>query len=292
MNACPPAASNLHMHWQPFRLSPCRITGILFLLALAPAFANAPAGILAQLPAGMEANLIDPLTVDKRPSFAEGEHLRFKLGWSFFTVARSVLTVQPETYREEPALKISVNTRTNGFADTFYKVRNTSTSWISRDVSWSWQYSAVQKEGKHDRDIVAFFDPDALTGRYLNNLDGSERAPVNLLPGTFDPLGIVYFVRSLEFDVGDELVIPTSNGKEFFYTVVRVVDKVERKFAVGRREAWVLEPDIKDLGGVFKKSRDASLRFYLSADEFKRPLRMESEVAVGKFWAELVEVVD
>ena len=110
------------------------------------------------------------------------------------------------------------------------------------------------------------------------------------MPGTFDPLGIVFFVRSLDIAVGDELVIPTTNGKEFFFTIVRVTKKVKRKFGLRqKREAFVLEPDIKDLGGVFKKSPDGKIKIFLSADDEKLPLRMESEVAVGSFWAELSE---
>lgn len=248
--------------------------------------------IRVDLPESLRDNLIDPLTVERQPTFTEGEHLVYKLGWSFFTVARSVLEVNPGEMEGNPALEISVRTRTNSFADAFYKVRNLSTSWVSEDVSRSYRYTALQEEGDRERDTVASFDPVESTVQYENRLNGEVREPVPVLPGTFDPVGIVFFVRSLDFEVGDELVIPTSNGKEFFFTVVRVVDKVERKFALGRYEAFVLEPDIKDLGGVFKRSPDGKVRFFFSADEQKLPLRMESEVAVGSFWAELTEIVE
>jgi len=242
------------------------------------------------IPAELQADLVDPLTIQKHPSFANGEHLKFKLGWSIFTVAKAALSVTPGTYADQPALEISLQTRTNSFADAFYKVRNHSTSWIAADVTRAYEYRAIQMEGGHDRDTQALFDTTNLTARYINHLRGEERSPVAILPGTFDPLGIVFFVRSIDFEVGDDLVIPTSNGKEFFYTIVHVVKKVERKFGIGKREAFVLEPDIKDIGGVFKRSPDGNIRFYISADAEKLPLRMESEVAVGKFWADLVEV--
>jgi hypothetical protein len=248
--------------------------------------------LIADLPESMRDNLIDPLTVPKTPTFAGGEHLAFKLGWSLFTVARSELEVIPGEYKGRESLQLRVKTRTNSFADAFYKVRNTSTSWIAADVSRSFEYKAVQHEGDRGRNTTAFFDHETNRARYVNNESGEERDPVEILPGSFDPLGIVFFVRSLDFDVGDKLVIPTSNGKEFFFTVVHVVDKVKRKFLIGKREAYVLEPDIKDIGGVFKKSPDGKIRFYFSADEQKLPLRMESEVAVGSFWAELSEVVE
>jgi hypothetical protein len=269
-----------------------RVPCIALALALLPLHAETTGedSVLAGLPDSMREYYVDPLTVPKQPSFVEGEQLRFKLGWSIFTVARSELEVKPDLYREREALKLQVKTRTNGFADAFYKVRNVSTSWVAPDLSRSFQYTADQQEGDRERNTSAFFEES--TARYVNNRSGEEREPVDILPGSFDPVGIVFFVRSLDFDVGDTLVIPTSNGKEFFYTVVRVVDKVKRKFLIGKREAYVLEPDIKDVGGVFKRSPDGSIRFFFSADDEKLPLRMESEVAVGKFWAELTEVVE
>lgn len=242
------------------------------------------------LPEGYRDRYVDPRTVAKHPSFLDGEVLKFELGWSFFKVARSEMVVRKGALPEEPALpalEIELKTRTNSFADAIYKVRNTSRSWLKPDISGSLRFHAEQVEGTRERDTEAIFDPGGLSARYVNNRNGEERAPVEVLPGSFDPLGIVFFVRSLDFKEGDELVIPTSNGKEFFFTVVRVTGKTERRFAFGKKEAWVLEPDIKDLGGVFKRSENGRIRFYFSADERKLPLRMESEVAVGSFWAEL-----
>lgn len=242
------------------------------------------------LPETYRDRYVDPRTVEKRPSFLDGEVLKFELGWSFFKVARSEMVVRKGVLSGEPdlpAVEIELKTRTNSFADAIYKVRNTSRSWLKPDISGSLRFHAEQVEGGRERDTEAIFDPGGLTARYVNNRNGEERAAVDVLPGSFDPLGIVFFVRSLDFKVGDELVIPTSNGKEFFFTVVRVTGKTERRFSFGKLKAWVLEPDIKDLGGVFKRSENGRIRFYLSADERKLPLRMESEVAVGSFWAEL-----
>lgn len=255
-----------------------------------PAGEAAVQEIMEQLPAEMEPHLVDPLSIAKAPPFLNGEHLKFKLGWSIFTVAKAVLQVSSGTYRDAPAFEISLKTRTNSFADAFYKVRNHSTSWIAQDVSRSYEYHAIQQEGDRDRDTQTLFDTAGLSARYINNRSGDQQGPVRILPGTFDPLGIVFFVRSIDLKVGDDIVIPTSNGKEFFYTIVHVVAKVEKKFAIGKREAYVLEPDIKDIGGVFKRSPDGSIRIYISTDAARLPLRMESEVAVGKFWADLVEI--
>ncbi len=245
---------------------------------------------IPELPPELAVDYVDPLSVEKEATFASGETLKFRLGWSLFKVAKATLQVEPDFYNEATSLKISLSARTNSFADAFYKVRNLSTSWVAGDMSRSFEYSAVQREGERNRDTQAVFDPVSLKARYKNHSSGEEIGPVDILPGTFDPLGIVFFVRCLDFEVGDRLVVPTSNGKEFFYTYIKVVNKVKKRFSLGTYEAFVLEPDIKDIGGVFKRSRNGMIRFYFSADEQKLPLRMESEVAVGKFWAELVDV--
>ena len=248
--------------------------------------------LTVELPDSLREHLIDPVTVPKNPPFAAGEHLRYKLGWSLFTVARSTLDVDTVVRDDgRDALKISVLTRTNSFADAFYKVRNLSTTWVAPDVSRSFEYIAEQDEGDRQRDVQVLFDTADNTVRHYNRISGEMRDPVLVMPGTFDPVAIVFFIRSIDFEVGDQLVVPTTNGKEFFYTIVHVRDKVKKRFQMGKREAFVLEPDIKDVGGVFKKSPDGRIRFYISADEQRLPLRMESEVAVGKFWADLVEVL-
>lgn len=246
--------------------------------------------LLEELPAELAADLIRADEVERQVSFGDGERLEFKLGWSLFRVAEAQLEVIPGRMHGEEALQIVLNTRTNSFADAFYKVRNRSVSWVAGDLSSSFHYQTNQNEGGDRREVTAVFDPVSLTAQYTRQSEDGPREAIPIMEGSFDPLGIVFFVRTLDFEEGDRLVIPTSNGKEFFFTVVHVVDKVERKFLSGRREAWVLEPDIKDLGGVFKRSEDGEVRFFFSADERKLPLRMESEVAVGRFWAELVAI--
>jgi len=242
------------------------------------------------LPAELASQLVDPFEVEKSIPFTDGEQLRFKIGWSLFTVARAELDVEPAGYEDRDAYRITLQARTNGFADAFYKVRNVSRSWTASDMSQAFEYNAVQDEGGRHRNTTARFDSTVQTAQYINHENGEVRDPISIMPGTFDPLSIVFFVRSIDFDVGDRLVVPTSNGKEFFYTIIDVKKKVKRDFLIGKREAFVLEPDIKDLGGVFKRSPDGRIRFFISADADKLPLRMESEVAVGKFWAELTEI--
>lgn len=219
-----------------------------------------------------------------------GEKLTYKIGWSWFDVGEAVLTLEEDERDGQLVWKMELDARTNGFADTFYKVRNNTRSWFDPAVSGTMHYEAIQREGSREKEIVVDFAPEASTARYTNRMTNDVRDPVAIISGTWDPMSITYFVRSLPLEVGKHFIIPTTNGKSLYLTSVSVVKRETRNFKSGKREAFLLEPDIKDLGGVFRKSENASVRFWFSADDNQLPLRMESEVAVGKFWAELVRV--
>lgn len=254
--------------------------------------ALALAGQAAERPAITEEQraLITRPSPDRPLRVEDGEKLIYKIGWGWFDVGRAEVTLERTEYAGKAAWLMEMTARTNGFADAFYKVRNTTQAWIAEDFSETLHYEAVQREGSRERDVVVHFDREERSVRYENRINDDRRSPIGVLAGTWDPMGITWFVRSLPLAVGDHYVIPTTNGKEFFLTQVSVVERERRRFRMGRQEAYKLKPNIKDLGGVFEKSDDASITFWFSADERQLPLRMESEVVIGSFWAELVEV--
>lgn len=235
------------------------------------------------------ARLIQVPVEELRP-LIPGERLIYRIGWSIFEVGEAVLTLSEEPYEGIPALKMELVAQTNSFADSFYKVRNKSTAWMLPDMSQALAYKAEQREGKRERDTLIRLDPTTQTATYENLSNGDLREPIAVTQNIWDPMSITYYVRALPLAKGQHLVIPTTNGKELFLTEIAIVGEERRKFKIGRRDALILEPNIKDLGGVFRRSKGASIRFYFSADEQQLPLRMESAVAVGKFWAELVRV--
>lgn len=227
---------------------------------------------------------------DRTNPYKDGMRLTYEIGWSWFNVGTAIVTIDAVEFDGAPTLKFTLKARTNGFADAIYRVRNTTTAWVDPEMTHTLHYTNDQNEGKRSRDVVVDFNPDAGTVRYANTLNNDIREPIPIIDGTWDPMAITFFVSTLPLIPGERLVIPTTNGKELFLTSIAVTKKVEREFAIGRREAVVLKPDIKDLGGVFEKSDDSSVTFWFAAEDPALPLRMESEVVVGSFWAELVKV--
>jgi hypothetical protein len=218
-----------------------------------------------------------------------GERLVYELRWSVFPVARAVLSLDEAELNGEKVWKITLLARTNAFADTFYKVRNRSVSYVNWDFTHALRWEESQHEGDTDRELVLeFYWDQNLVKRHRV---GEELPALELLPGTFDPLSVVYAVRNnFDFAHQTSASYPTTSGKRMLMTDIERRGEKKLKVDAGRFQCWIIDPDTKDLGGVFNKSKNASIRFWFDKEANHYPVKMQSEVVVGSFWAELVEI--
>ena len=65
-------------------------------------------------------------------------------------------------------------------------------------------------------------------------------------------------------------------------------EKVETD--AGEFDTYKVEPDTKDLAGVFKKSKGARLFIWVTKDARHIPVKISSKVFIGSFTAELTSI--
>ncbi|MCU0573586.1 MAG: DUF3108 domain-containing protein [Syntrophobacteraceae bacterium] len=221
--------------------------------------------------------------------FKPGEKLTYELSWEFLPAGTARLEVSPvEEYGGGTAHHFVMTVETNAVIDRFYMVRDRLESYTDRPMKRSLLYRKKQREGRHRRDIEVTFDWGRLQAEYSNF--GKKQKPVAVVDGTFDPLSMLYAFRLMPLAESTVVEIPVSDGKKSVMARVRVVGR--ERIGVNGREygAYVLEPDLKDLGGVFRKSKGAKVRIWVTDDERRLPVKLTSRVAVGSFVAELREV--
>jgi hypothetical protein len=81
---------------------------------------------------------------------------------------------------------------------------------------------------------------------------------------------------------------PVTDGKKFVNGEAMVLKKEKIYVTDEWIETYLVEPDLKHIGGIFKKSKNAKLRIWVTADKRRIPIKIKSKVAVGSFVAELV----
>ena len=225
----------------------------------------------------------------RRIPFRPGETLSYEVRWEFIPAARTVLKILPmETIGGEPAWHFSMTVETLPFADAFYKVRDRIDAYASADMAHSLLFRQKQREGGYKKEIETVFDWSKPEVRYSNF--GKPRSPLPLPPGAFDPLSVFYSFRLHELKENGEIRSYVTDGKKCKMGVARILSKERIKTPAGEFDAWLAEPDLKDIGGVFKKSDDAKLRIWVTADGRSIRVRIESKVVVGRFVAELTSM--
>jgi hypothetical protein len=143
-----------------------------------------------------------------------------------------------------------------------------------------------KQNAKSKRKVTVQFDWEKDEAQY-STLE-EKREPLHIPPGSFDPLSIFYFFRLFDLEKNREIKVSVTDGKRWVSGKATVLKKETIEVASGLYETYLVEPDLKQIGGVFKKRKDAKLQVWVSADKWRIPVRIKSQVAVGSFVADLI----
>lgn len=211
-----------------------------------------------------------------------GERLDYRITWGIFNVASTSLEVLPlKLVDGQPAHHIRMETRTNGFADALYRVRDQIDSFMSPDLSKSFFYRKLQ-EGSDKRDTrIAFHWPHGVAQRTDYGELFEEDIPLD--QAVYDPLGITYAFRMLDFGDKEEMVLLATDGRSLVPVDITIHGREVVRTPLGRFECYVVEPETHGLSGVFRKAPNASIYIWFHVDPPHIPVRLRSELPVGAF---------
>ena len=166
-------------------------------------------------------------------------------------------------------------------------VRDDMHSWANAKMTHSVHFRKQQHEGSYHRDVKLWFNHKRDKIVYENQW--KKYPPRKLYNDSYDPLALVYgFRRYRVKDIGD-LEMSATDGLKTIRAKVKVHGK--EKITVGDivYNCWKVQPDLKDVGGIFKRSKNAKMVAWFTDDDHRIPVRLESEVLVGSFVATLVK---
>jgi hypothetical protein len=224
-------------------------------------------------------------------AFVPGEKLVFELRWTFITAGTATLEVLPmQTINGQPAYHFALTAKSNAFLDTLYKVRDRIDAFANAGLTHSLHYLKKQHEGTTIRDIEIRFDWENLKARYLKTeAGGGEDKLTPVMPGSFDPLAAFYYVRGADqVNVGSTIESPITDGNKNVIGRATVVKRETIKVHGTAYDTFLVEPELKDVGGVFEKSKNAKIQIWVTADHRRIPVRLKSKVIVGSFIGDLI----
>ena len=131
-----------------------------------------------------------------------------------------------------------------------------------------------------------------MTGKYPGETPEvqTEWRSIPLMQGTFDPLSVFYYTRQLEVGPGAPIERPVSDGRKCVMATAMILKREKIHINGKDYDTYLVEPDLKHVGGVFERSKNAKIQLWVTADERRVPVKIRSKVAVGHFTGELISV--
>ena len=218
-----------------------------------------------------------------------GEKLTYELRWENIPAGLLQLEIQPmTTIGGQRAFHFVMTAKSNAAVDFFVKIRDRIDAYADPDMTHSVYYQKGQN-GERKRLEVIEFDWQKSKAHYTDS--GLRHAPLELIPGSFDPLSAFYFTRIMISEDNPKVELPVIDGKKSFMGNAHVVRRETITLKNGQTyDTYCLEPDMGLFGGVFKESKKPQLYVWVTADEKRIPVQIKSKVKVGHFIGELVSV--
>lgn len=276
--------SGLPRGWNRSRRCHIRLDAVPLLPGLRPsrtAVATLLVGLLLAIP-GAAAAPLPPST-----AWTSGETLRYVLKWTGLPVGEAVLiATRSQSADGRDLWYFAVTARTNSVIDKIYPVRDRVDACADFDLKRSFGFHQVQREGSYHRDLEVQFDQ--VNHRVTRRRSGGQPKTIEIDRDAYDPLTAFFALRQKRLEPHMSLTAPITDGKKCVIAAVHVLARQRIRIEAGTFDALLVQPELEHVGGVIRKTPGAEIKLWITDDDRHIPLKVESEVVVGHFSAELI----
>jgi hypothetical protein len=211
-------------------------------------------------------------------NFAVGEYLEYSVHFGRMSAGRGALSLAVgDTLHGRPTYLLTSRLWTNDFFSGFYRVDDVMKSWLDQRGIFPWRYERTIREGKFKAFRKAIFDP-----LYTRAFEGKDTLAVPSY--SQDVLSIIYYVRTLELTVGQQIDLDSYVDKKVYPLRLTVEKRETIKVPAGKFECLLLVPG-KQPGSKIEPKGE--MWIWLSCDDRRLPVRIQSRAALGSVKMEL-----
>jgi hypothetical protein len=238
--------------------------------------------------------ILNPPVVENK-AFKIGEKFTYKIHYGFIRAGTATMEVKNEiTLNNRPCYHIQTTARSAAGFNFIYKVEDVVDSYLDKQGLFSWKFNKRLREGGYKADLlVDYFPQDSLANvtfiRYKGRMKvyKQQNYTVKIPPFTLDILASLYYTRTRKLEIGNSLFITNHDNKKIYELEVKVYRKEIIDTDAGKFECLLVEPLLKG-EGLFKQK--GSLKIWLTNDQYKIPVLMISEIAIGHITTELEKI--
>ncbi|MCF7858512.1 MAG: DUF3108 domain-containing protein [Candidatus Cloacimonetes bacterium] len=221
-------------------------------------------------------------------AFQEGEKLTFDISYGIINAGEASLKISSGFYQEvTPCYIIESRANTNSFFDNIYKVRDRIESIWDKNKFVTLRFTKKLQEGSYRQYRIHFYYPEqnfTIYTKFGRKTKEFKDEKMDIPEDTQDILSALYYLRRKEISVGDTVTINvTADGRNYPADVI-IHKQEELDTIFGTKMCFLVEP-ILEGEAIFKQT--AAIFIWLTADEYKIPVKMSSKIIFGSFKAVL-----
>ena len=207
------------------------------------------------------------------------EKLFFDIYWLGIYVGKAIL----EASHDNGILRITSQAYSAPFISAFYKVEDHAESLIIEGIPVSFRIK--QREGRYRSDKETIFDMSNRMVTYFNYLKGFKDEHIMKNGFTWDVISGFFYLRTQPLDIGKTIFIDIFDSNKFYKAKVEVLRKEKIEIPNrGEVSTVIVKPELQS-EGLFQSKGDVLI--WLTDDEKKIPVRIQTKVPVGNVVAEL-----
>jgi Protein of unknown function (DUF3108) len=217
-------------------------------------------------------------------AFGLGEVLEYDIVYGWITAGKGSFRIMPETIEIEgrACFDVRYEVRNVKSLEWLYKVRDVYLTKIDTNGIFPWEYEQHIREGSYRRDVITKFDQ-------INHKAFAGKDTFDIKDYVQDIASAMYYLRTFDFaqyKKGDIISLYNFYKDSTYSLDVRVHSREEIEVEAGTFKTIRIEPLVQK-GGLFKN--DGSIIIWLTDDERKLPILVESKVFIGSIGVELVK---
>lgn len=261
--------------------------------AVAVLLATAPSGADLAGPMARDRQQASPRRAGKAKSspadrnlpvpFKAGEKLNYQVGWSAFLTAASVQLSVPERrdFYGWKTWHFRATAHTQGTARSLFPIDDEFDSYTDASMSECRQFEMYLNEMGRKQDQELHFVVEGQP----NQVPG---VGVVVLAGTRDPLGALYFLRTVDWEKTEVVDGPVYDGRDVFQMQARREAQQEKvSVAAGDYSATRVSIRVSQHG---RETTGIDFSVWVAHDAARTPVLMQAELPFGSLRIELASI--
>jgi hypothetical protein len=242
---------------------------------------------IASIPAQALPTPLQPVAHIQKLAFGVGEKMVFRFGWNDIPAAEMAMVVKEVEAGGRRFFQYIGAAKTLPHVEWLYPLSDQVEAVLDAESLEPVRYSLMQNEKGRQTATVVQSDGKHFTG-YRRAANSKEYAVKVTREHDYDPVTVAYLARSLPLAVGKSYSFRVFDGRYQYLFTLSVDRREEIQIKSGKYKAFRITPTVINLSKPDNPKKIKRATLWVSDDERRVPLRVESEVFFGKVYGELV----